>query len=187
MKTLSEIYFSKIFNTDKNTVHSYIDQVYSELFSGIKTSAKNILEIGIDKGGSILLWKEYFLNATISAIDVENKIDIFTDKERLKILHKDAYNKNFIDKVPNDYFDLIIDDGPHTLESMISFLDGYQSKLNENGIIVIEDIQEVSWVDILIKHVHEDLIDNIYVHDLRTIKNRYDDILFIIDKRKTNN
>jgi cephalosporin hydroxylase len=186
MKTLSEIYSSKNFYTDKNTVHSYIDQIYSELFYEIQESAKNILEIGIDHGGSILLWKEYFLNAIICGIDVENKIDIFTDKERLKILHKDAYNKNFIDKIPNNHFDLIIDDGPHTLKSMISFLDGYQSKLNENGIIVIEDIQEVSWVDILIEHVHEDLIDNIYVHDLRTIKNRYDDILFIIDKRIKN-
>jgi cephalosporin hydroxylase len=186
MKTLSEIYISKHFYTDKNTAHSYIDHVYSELFSEIQASSKNILEIGIDHGGSILLWKEYFLNATIYGIDIEDKNDIFKEKERLKIIHEDAYSKKFIDSIPENNFDLIIDDGPHTLKSMISFLDGYQSKLNENGIIVIEDVQNISWIDTLIKHVHEDLFKNIYFHDLRKIKNRSDDILFIIDKRKTN-
>lgn len=187
MKKLSEIYSSKHFDTDKNTVHSYIDQIYSELFDGIQESAKNILEIGIDHGGSILLWKDYFSNATIYGIDINNKNDIFKEKERLKILHRDAYDEKFISSIPENIFDLIIDDGPHTLKSMTSFLDGYQSKLNENGIIVIEDVQEISWVDILIEHVHKDLIDNIYVYDLRDIKNRFDDILFIVDKRKKNN
>ena len=187
MKTLSETYSSKHFYTDKNTVHSYIDQIYSELFYEIQESAKNILEIGIDHGGSILLWKDYFSNATIYGIDIHNKNDIFKEKDRLKILHKDAYDEKFIKSIPENNFDLIIDDGPHTLKSMTSFLDGYQSKLNKNGIIVIEDVQEISWVDTLIEHVHPDLIDNIYVHDLRDIKNRADDILFIIDKRKLNN
>lgn len=187
MKTLSEICSSKKFNTDKNTLHSYIDHVYSELFSEIQTSAKNILEIGIDKGGSIFLWKEYFLNANISAMDIEDKRGIFKDNERLKIIKGDAYNKKFIDSVPENNFDLIIDDGPHTLESMIQFLNGYQSKLNENGIMIIEDVQQIYWIETLKKHVHPDLIQCVYIHDLRKIKNRDDDILFIIDKRKKNN
>jgi cephalosporin hydroxylase len=186
MKTLSETYKSKMFDTDKNTLHCYIDHVYSELFSEIQLSAKNVLEIGVDKGGSIFLWKEYFLNADIAGIDIEDKREIFKNNKELKIIKGNAYNKNFIDSIPENYFDLIIDDGPHTLESMISFLDGYQSKLNENGIIVVEDIQEISWIDTLTKHVDKNLIKNIFVHDLRKIKNRYDDILFIIDKRKTN-
>lgn len=186
MKTLSEIYRSNNFETDKNTVHSYIDHVYSELFSEIQTSAKNILEIGIDKGGSILLWKEYFSNAVISGIDIQDKTEIFKNKEKLKIFKTNAYDKTFINSVQENYFDLIIDDGPHSLESMISFLNGYQSKLNENGIIIIEDLRNISWVDTLKNHVHKNLIQNIYVYDLRKIKNRPDDILFVIDKRKIN-
>lgn len=186
MKTLSEIYRSDNFRTDKNTIHSYIDHVYSELFSEIQTSAKNILEIGIDKGGSILLWKEYFSNAVISGIDIQDKTKIFKENERLKIFKANAYDKKFINSIPENNFDLIIDDGPHTLKSMIEFLNGYQNKLNENGIIVIEDVQNISWIDTLKKHVCIDLIKNIYIHDLTKIKNRSDDILFVIDKRKIN-
>lgn len=187
MKTLSEVYNSKKFKTDKNTVHSYIDNVYSKLFQDIQTSAKNILEIGIDHGGSILLWKEYFVNATICGIDIENKKNIFEEKERLKILKNNAYDKKFINSIPEKYFDLIIDDGPHTLDSMIDFLNGYQNKLNENGIIIIEDIQEISWIEILKNNVYPNLIECVDVYDLRSIKDRYDDILLIIDKRKLKN
>ena len=109
MKTLSEIYNSKNFDTDKNTLHSYIDYVYSELFSEIQISAKNILEIGIDKGGSIFLWKEYFLNANINAIDIEDKKEIFNNNEQLKIFKANAYDDNFINSLPENYFDLIIE------------------------------------------------------------------------------
>jgi hypothetical protein len=184
MKTLSEIYNSKNFDTDKNTLHSYIDYVYSELFSEIQISAKNILEIGIDKGGSIFLWKEYFLNANINAIDIEDKKEIFNNNEQLKIFKANAYDDNFINSLPENYFDLIIDDGTHNLEDMIKFLNGYQSKLNENGIIIIEDLRCISWVEILKKNVLSNLTQCINIYDLRSIKNRADDILFVINKRK---
>ena len=38
--------------TDKNTVHSYLD-LYQELLSSRKNSAKSVLEVGIHLGGSI--------------------------------------------------------------------------------------------------------------------------------------
>ena len=64
-------------DTDKNTIHSYIE-TYESIFSQRKESAKNILEIGIGdfkelNGGSIELWYKYFTNARIYAVD---KLDI---------------------------------------------------------------------------------------------------------------
>ena len=60
--------------TDKNTDHSYLE-LYEKLLSPKKDTAKNILEIGIGErkvknGGSIKLWKDYFANATIYALDI---------------------------------------------------------------------------------------------------------------------
>jgi len=49
--------------TDKNTFHSYLN-LYENLLKSKKYSAKNILEVGIYKGGSIKMWKDYFVNAT---------------------------------------------------------------------------------------------------------------------------
>ena len=38
--------------TDKNTTHSYLE-LYQHLFNNKRLTANNILEIGIDRGGSI--------------------------------------------------------------------------------------------------------------------------------------
>ena len=62
--------------TDKNTVHSYLD-LYEKLLCNKKYNAKNILEVGIGEfyeknGGSLKLWKDYFINATIYGLDILN-------------------------------------------------------------------------------------------------------------------
>ena len=41
-----------------------------------------------------------------------------------------------------DKFDFIIDDAPHTLESMIDCIKLYHDLLTENGIMIIEDVQK---------------------------------------------
>ena len=62
---------SKVDNrlTDKDTYHSYLD-TYETLFARLRDTASNVLEIGIWDGGSISLWSEYFLRATIHAFDI---------------------------------------------------------------------------------------------------------------------
>ena len=160
--------------------HDYFKHYHSN-FSSIRNDVKKILEIGVDKGESLNLWKEYFSNATIYGIDVINFQEI--NDERIKLFKNNAYDINFINSLPNN-FDLIIDDGPHTLDSMVSFLQYYQSKLNDHGILIIEDIQDINWIEILKSHILPENIENYTVHDLRAVKGRYDDILLIIDKSR---
>ena len=45
--------------TDKNTTHSYLP-LYQKLLAIKKETAKNVLEVGIDSGGSIKLWSDFF-------------------------------------------------------------------------------------------------------------------------------
>jgi len=172
--------------TDKNTTHSYLN-TYETLFKPKKNSARNILEIGIQDGGSIKLWYDYFKNATIYGLDIRKIKDIWPEiknKTRIKIGCFDAYNENFVNnqiKPLNIKFDVMIDDGPHTLESMIFFIKNYLPMLSDNGIFVIEDIPSIEWINILSNLVPENMKKCIRVYDLRKNKNRYDDILFTID------
>jgi hypothetical protein len=60
--------------TDKNSTHSYLN-LYDTLLFSKKHTAKNVLEIGIGdfgekNGGSIIMWRDYFTNATIHALDI---------------------------------------------------------------------------------------------------------------------
>lgn len=110
--SLSEICL--IYRTDKNCVHSYVDNVYEELFKEVRHSTKRLLEIGVEGGGSLFMWREYFPNAEIFGID-EKPCRQLEGRERIKTFIGDAYQKSMVDLV-GDNFDIIIDDGPHTLK-----------------------------------------------------------------------
>ena len=79
---------------------------------------------------------------------------------------------------------MILDDGPHTLESFIMFIKLYSDLLTDDGILVIEDIQYPQWLKIMYDNVADELKPYIEIYDLRKNKNRYDDILFVINKSK---
>jgi Methyltransferase domain len=175
--------------TDKNTLHSYIN-VYDELFKNKKETSKNILEIGNDRGGSIKLWSQYFKNAEIHAVDIIKYDDIWDElknKDNIFLHTNDAYDVRFFANTflnTNKKFDIIIDDGPHTIESMILFLNMYIHLLEDDGILIIEDVQNIKWVNTLIYQVPDKLRKYIKVYDLRNIKKRYDDILFVVNLGK---
>jgi hypothetical protein len=58
--------------------------------------------------------------------------------------------------------------------------------MTEDGILIIEDIQSFEWLEILKNEVPSHLKSFIKIYDLRKNKNRYDDIVFTIDKFNKN-
>ena len=178
--------------TDKNTTHSYIELYNSILFRLIDT-ATNILEVGIGdfgekNGGSLKLWRDYFTNATIYGLDILplNRVldELIEDKRVVLYTEIDAYNETFFKNTflnTNIKCDFMLDDGPHTLESMKSFIRLYSQIMTENGILIVEDIPNLEWIEILTQEVPSHLKPFIKVYDLRKNKNRFDDIVFTID------
>jgi hypothetical protein len=179
------------FFTDKNTWHSYLP-LYDELLESKKMSSKNVLEIGIGdfnfkNGGSIILWRNYFPNAKIHAVD---KLDsnrvydcILSDSRIVCHTSVDGYDEEFVNNTfvnSNIKFDFMIDDGPHTLESMKKFIELYSDLLEDDGIMIIEDLQSWDWIDELKNVVPEKLKPYVKTFDLRKNKDRYDDIVFAI-------
>ena len=181
--------------TDKNTAHSYLD-LYEQKLHDKKYKARNVLEIGIgpfknSNGGSIKLWHDYFVNANIYALDVLHMDDVWDDikfNDRINLITStDAYNEDFFNNYflyKNLKFDFILDDGPHTIESMKQFIKLYTNIMTEDGILIIEDVNNMDWIQELTNVVPEHLQKYIEVYDLRYVKQRYDDIVFIINKKK---
>ena len=184
--------------TDKNTTHSYID-LYQKLLCSKKETAVNVLEIGIGdnphhpivtNGGSIKLWHDFFPNAKVYALDIKTPREVWDaikNNNRI-ILHigTDAYDENkfktnFLDK--NIKCDMMLDDGPHTLESMQSFIRLYSQIMTDDGILMVEDVQSIDWIPHLKEAVPEHLKEFVHVYDLRSTKGRYDDIVFTIEKQ----
>ena len=139
MKTLDEIALAS--GTDKHSLsHNYT--CYYEIFlEPIRNDHINLLEIGIDKGNSLRLWKEYFPNAEIHGIDI---IDCSEHADDRIIIHVADQSKEdelfrFGQRFPQ-YFDIIIDDGSHQSGDMILSFEILFSYLKSGGIYVIEDL-----------------------------------------------
>lgn len=166
--------------SDKNTNHRYVDNLYEDLFKDIRSSAKKVLEIGIFGGGSMLLWQKYFENATVYGIDNSYFIKEFIGQERMVQIIGDAYSNDVVGMLPDNEFDVIIDDGPHTLESFEYFIKHYWSKVKPDGYLIIEDIYDINIAFYLITLLPAELQAKAQVHDLRHITNLFDEVILVV-------
>ena len=181
-KTIQQIYTEILsmcplcpYPTDKGTVHSYID-FYSSLLEPYRHGLINLLEIGIEYGWSLALWRKYFENGNIYGIDIRNVLEF---DEGVHTSFFDATNEENVKKFYTDvYFDIIIDDANHDVKSQISSFKLFFPKLKNKGIYIIEDVQDIDKD----KQLFLNLRENARIIDLRNIKNRYDDILVIYEK-----
>lgn len=145
--TLSERYLQGGYCTDKYQL-GYYDHFYEKTLKPFTKNSINILEIGIRGGGSIKIWKEYFHpDSNVYGGDIEN----FDQIENTICYKMDMYSEESLNLFEDSYFDVVIDDGPHTYESFESVISKYYSKIKDDGILIIEDIVNPSWVDPLIE------------------------------------
>ncbi len=147
MRTKDINLFAKIANeigTDKGVSQHDYTRWYNCYLENKKEEKLNILEIGVEKGKSMYLWKKCFLNSKIYGIEINEKA---IDKELIegcKVFIGSQTDKVFLKKVcslvPNG-FDIIIDDGSHVTSDQVKTFKYLFKKLNKGGIYVIEDLQ----------------------------------------------
>ena len=135
---MSLIDIGKKYPSSKN-ISGFI-QLYEKYFSSLKNSKINILEIGVENGDSLRIWREYFTNANICGIDIDKK-DFKIDN--VDILQGDQSNHAFLLSLINTYkkFDIIIDDGSHQAKHIITSFNFLFPYLSDTGIYVVEDLQ----------------------------------------------
>jgi len=192
---LNDFYNELNHKSDKGTTHDYIDGYYSNEFSPKKDSKIELLEIGVQDGASIHLWDKYFTNATIIGLDINEYfvieclsnsgyihwLDLNDNQLKTRVKICDAYDDKYVNEFEDNRFDYIIDDGPHTVQSQITFIQKYLKKVKIGGKLIIEDIQ--SEYDLFLLTEEAKKTGMIYkVYDMRPNKGRYDDIILEITK-----
>lgn len=132
----------------KGDGHGYV-KYYTELFESFRDSEVNLLEIGIAKGRSQVMWSFYFQNGTINCLDIDDQAPYFTCRDqnagkgamsRIKPVIMDQSDAVALTAYAQKHgpFDIVIDDGSHKPEhQIVSFesLIGYTTKY-----YVIEDL-----------------------------------------------
>jgi predicted O-methyltransferase YrrM len=126
------------YNTDKYA-HGFID-VYEPYFNEVSNS-KHILEIGVYYGGSLKYLSDKFKDGNIYGIDIEDKTQY--DEERVKtynVNQEDRDSLNGFLKEVDVEFDIIIDDGGHTMKQQQVSFGILFKRLKKGGIYILEDL-----------------------------------------------
>jgi len=135
MKRLTEIGLKK--GTDKATYHNFTEY-YDDIFSLYKSP--RILEIGIYNFSSLDMYLEYFDEPYVMGMDIDDKSHFLNDK--WKFVRGDQSLVSDLSKcvVDNEPFDIIVDDGGHSMkQQQISF--GYLiDYINPGGYYILEDL-----------------------------------------------
>ena len=137
--------------TDKWGGHWYT-QHYELYFKNIRKKKLNILEIGVggesnpnEGGASLRMWKEYFPNSYLYGIDIYDKSSL--QEKRITIFKGSQADEDFLKKVCTKIsdIDIIIDDGSHINEHVITSFETLFPFLKKGGYYAIEDIQTSYW------------------------------------------
>ena len=142
--------FSKNESQEVYKWHHYFE-IYDQWFSRFRQKPDlRVLEIGVFRGGSLRMWREYFhKDATVVGLDIEPSCKAYENPDR-KIFVEigDQTDESFLRSVAEKRgpFDIVIDDGGHTTaQQTISFCQLYSRALNDNGVYLVEDTHSNYW------------------------------------------
>lgn len=127
--------------TDKFQKHRY-DCWYEFHFGQLQNEKIRLLEIGVKRGASLRMWERFFPQATIYGIDIHPKCSRY-GTERSRIFIGDQANPIFLQSVAEEIgkpFDIIIDDGGHSMQQQRTSLLTLFRYLKPRGYYVVEDI-----------------------------------------------
>ena len=130
-------------------VHKWVHYlpIYEKYFSPYQGKPIRMLEIGVNKGGSLNLWRKYFgPEATIFGIDVNPEcaeVAIAPNQVRIGSQADPAFLEQVVDEmgVP----DIILDDGSHIGRHQRASFQTLFPLLAEGGLYVIEDTHTAYW------------------------------------------
>uniref|UniRef100_UPI003340CCFF rhamnan synthesis F family protein n=1 Tax=Castellaniella defragrans TaxID=75697 RepID=UPI003340CCFF len=126
----------------------YLEE-YDRLFDPYQEHPVNLLEIGVQNGGSLDIWGKYFPNAVhLVGCDINpDCARLRYDDPRITVVvgdaNKDATQECII--AISDRFDIVIDDGSHTSGDIIQSFVRYFKYLVDGGLFVAEDMHCSYW------------------------------------------
>lgn len=134
--------------TDKWSL--YINE-WDDIFSLYKDLPINLLEIGIQNGGSLEIFAKYFQKAqNIIGCDINEAVQTLKfDDPRISVIigdiNSNEVENNIAEMAP--HLDIIIDDGSHQSPEIIQSFCRYFKMLDDDGIYLIEDLHASYWAD----------------------------------------
>jgi len=122
-------------------------EVYERHLERFRGKPVNILEIGVNQGGSLQMWKHYFgEQAMIYGVDVKPRCKAL-EEERVKIFIGSQADRKFLREIKKEIpkMDILIDDGGHRMNQQIVTFEELFPHINDTGVYICEDLHTSYW------------------------------------------
>ena len=137
-----------VYATDKYWIHNYTRQ-YDRHFAHLRDKPIKLLEIGVLRGASLLMWKQAFPRGRIYGLDKNTAMwkKFLQGQKRVKVFVGRQEDEKFLQSqvVPAGPYDVIIDDGGHTPEEQLASFNQLWPHVAPGGQYVIEDLHGNYW------------------------------------------
>lgn len=117
--------------------------IYPKYFAHLRHNRINFLEIGIFKGQSVRLWEQYFPNAELHFIDIEERkhvIEYFSARSQYHFIDNKDSERLRKFALAFGPFDFIVDDADHSMLGQITSFEVLFPFVKPGGIYIIEDL-----------------------------------------------
>jgi hypothetical protein len=146
------------FGSDKGRGNNYTP-IYSRILKDRSNQSLTLFELGLGTnnldvlsnmgvfgtpGASLRAWRHFFPNARIYGADIDQRI--LFNEDRIRTFQCDQLDQSSIRRLWSqpelqDGADILIEDGLHTFEGNLSFLNGSIDHLRPGGVYIAEDIE----------------------------------------------
>ena len=126
--------------------HHYFE-IYERHFAPFRGKDVRFLEIGVQRGGSLDIWRSYFgAGSRIVGLDIDPQCASLAD-ERTRIYIGDQADRALLEQIiaESGPFDIVLDDGGHTMNQMITSFEALYPTLNCPGVYLVEDTHTCYW------------------------------------------
>lgn len=126
----------------------YLD-FYDRIFNPFRAKPIRLLEIGIQNGGSLELWRKYFPDATVLlGCDIDPACgNLVYNDPHIQVVVGDATDSDLQLHIRRyaESFDIIVDDGSHRSGDIVRAFCHYFPLLSDGGLYVMEDLHCSYW------------------------------------------
>lgn len=139
LRELSLTGLADLYGSDKGKIKHCYTEVYERLIANLSPNRQaelSIGEIGVACGASLRMWANYLPNAKIEGFDIRPECaTLCQDLENVTISIVDPRNTH-----RQGQYDLLIDDGSHISEDIVTTVVHCQNWVKSGGFYVIEDL-----------------------------------------------
>ncbi|MDE3016006.1 MAG: class I SAM-dependent methyltransferase, partial [Pseudomonadota bacterium] len=121
--------------------------IYERHLQRFRNLDVTLLEIGVNHGGSLKLWKRFLgPYAKIVGIDI-NPQCVKAEEEQIQIRIGSQSDGAFLDGLLDEIGipDIVIDDGSHVMKDVNVTFDYLYPKLLKNSVYLVEDLHTAYW------------------------------------------